>query len=165
MQRPQREKLRRELGGWWENYYGRLNYYQNCKLQNADRKLKKRRADRCCAIGVFSSGVVLRDGRWHKRKDINLISWRSHMRTLRLVALLSVLALVATAGLGQAPFGAPFGRGGNSAMLLKQESVQKELKLNGDQIRKLEEVSENMRDKSRELFGLEEPQRSKMSQE
>ena len=91
------------------------------------------------------------------------------MRILRLLALVSVLALAATVGLGQPPQGGPFGRGGNSAMLsgmlLRQESIQKELKLSSDQIRKLEELSENMRDKLREIFGLEEPERSKMSQE
>ncbi|HLJ92314.1 MAG TPA: PVC-type heme-binding CxxCH protein [Gemmataceae bacterium] len=87
------------------------------------------------------------------------------MRIVRLAALVFVLALVATACLGQPPFGGPFGRGGNSAMLLRQESIQKELKLTSDQIKKVEELSDNMRDKMRDLFGLEEPERTKMTQE
>jgi Spy/CpxP family protein refolding chaperone len=84
------------------------------------------------------------------------------MRTvLRLAAAGAALALVA--GVAAAQFGG-FGRG-NPAMLLGQESVRKELKLTDEQIKKVEELSEKMREKFQEAFGLEGEERTKKVQE
>jgi type 1 glutamine amidotransferase len=50
-------------------------------------------------------------------------------------------------------------------MLLGQESVRKELKLGPDQLKKVEELSDQMRAKTQDAFALEEPERGKRLQE
>jgi Spy/CpxP family protein refolding chaperone len=88
------------------------------------------------------------------------------MRTLlRLVFLGTVLAFACSTALAQPPFGGPFGGRGNPAMLLRQESVQKELKVTDDQLKKIEDLSEQMREKFQEAFGLEGEERNKKMQE
>jgi len=83
---------------------------------------------------------------------------------LRAVPLGTILSLVAAVALAQPPFGGPFGRG-DPAMLLRQESVRKELKLSEDQTKKVEELSETMREKFRDAFSLEGEERGKKMQE
>jgi putative heme-binding domain-containing protein len=85
------------------------------------------------------------------------------MRVTHWVALVFALA-VSTVALAQ-PFGGPFGGGGNLVMLLRQESVQQELKLSAEQMRKIENLSDKMRESFGEIFGLEEPERGKKVQE
>jgi hypothetical protein len=46
-------------------------------------------------------------------------------------------------------------------MLLEQDSVRKELKLSADQINKVEEVSQKVREKFQEVFGLKGEERSR----
>jgi hypothetical protein len=88
------------------------------------------------------------------------------MRTLlRLVFLGTIVASAGPVGLAQPPFGGPFGGRGNPAMLLRQESVQKDLKLSDEQIKKAEDVSEQMREKFQDAFSLEGEERGKKLQE
>jgi hypothetical protein len=82
----------------------------------------------------------------------------------RSATLVSVLALLAAVAWAQPPFGG-FQRGPSAAMLLGQESIQKELKLSADQLKKVEEWSEKMREKMQDIFALEEPERGKKLQE
>jgi Spy/CpxP family protein refolding chaperone len=87
------------------------------------------------------------------------------MRTLLcLASVAAVLAFVSGAAMAQAPFGGGFGRGG-SGMLLSQESVRKELKVDEEQIKKLDDLSAKMRESFQEAFGLEEEARNKKIQE
>src|SRR5437016_3916272 len=83
---------------------------------------------------------------------------------LRLVTLALALALLNAVSLAQPPFGGPPG-GGDSMMLLRQESVQKELKLVPDQIDKAQELSERMRERMRDVFEASEEDRPKKMQE
>jgi type 1 glutamine amidotransferase len=57
-----------------------------------------------------------------------------------------------------------FQRGPSAAMLLRQESVQKELKLTGDQLKKVDNLSEKMREKMQGVFALQEPERGQKLQ-
>jgi type 1 glutamine amidotransferase len=79
--------------------------------------------------------------------------------------LASVLAVLAAVVWAQPPPGGGFQRGPSAAMLLGQEPVQKELKLSADQVKKVEELSEKMREKMQGVFDLEEPERGKKMQE
>jgi Spy/CpxP family protein refolding chaperone len=83
---------------------------------------------------------------------------------LRSVYLAFTLVIWTSVALGQPPFGGPPG-GGDSTMLLRQESVQKELKLTPEQINKVEDLSENIREKFREVFEAPEEERGKKMQE
>lgn len=84
---------------------------------------------------------------------------------LRVVPLGAIVVLVAGVALAQPPFrGGGFGRG-NIGMLLRQESVQKELKLTEEQARKVEDLGEAMREKFQEAFALEGEERDKKMQE
>jgi type 1 glutamine amidotransferase len=82
----------------------------------------------------------------------------------RRATLASVLAVLAAVAWAQPPFGGPM-RGPNPAMLLGQEAVQKELKLRADQLKKLEELSAQIREKRQAVFALEEPERGQKLQE
>ncbi|HMF10669.1 MAG TPA: hypothetical protein VKE94_00130 [Gemmataceae bacterium] len=85
------------------------------------------------------------------------------MRLVTRVAIVGVLLVLAQGfAAAQGPFG---GFGGNPVMLLGQESVQKELKLTDDQIKKVQELGEKMREKFQEIFGLDEAERPKKMQE
>jgi Spy/CpxP family protein refolding chaperone len=55
-------------------------------------------------------------------------------------------------------------RGGSAAMLLANESVQKELKITDDQKAKIKEFSDTQRAKMREAFGGGQPDREKMQE-
>ena len=76
------------------------------------------------------------------------------------VALLSAAITWATQ-----PPGGGFGRGGGQAMLLRQESVQKELKMTDDQKGKLDDFFAGMREKMQDAFQLEGEERAKKMQE
>ncbi len=77
------------------------------------------------------------------------------MRVLfRLVSLATVVALSSSAALAQGQF-----RFGAGDFLLGQESVQKELKLSEEQIKKVEDLSASMREKFKEALGLEGDER------
>ena len=86
------------------------------------------------------------------------------MRNLSRVALAgTILVLLASVGLAQPPF-----RGGmfrSPAMLLQQESVQKDLKLSDNQIKEVQELGEMTREKFGELRDLEPEERGKKMQE
>jgi putative heme-binding domain-containing protein len=84
------------------------------------------------------------------------------MRTpLSLVAIGAVLSLAPAAAVAQLPFG-----GGNDSLrLLRQESVQKELKLSAAQVKKVGELSEKMGEKFREVFAAPEEERGKKIQQ
>lgn len=82
---------------------------------------------------------------------------------LRCATVTSVLAMLTAVAWTQQPSGR-FQRGPSAAMLLRQESVQKELKLSNDQLKKVEELSEKMRGKMQDVFALEEPERGKRLQ-
>jgi hypothetical protein len=82
----------------------------------------------------------------------------------RSATLASVLAVLAAVAWAQPPFGGSR-RGPSAAMLLGQESIQKELKLSAAQLKKVEEWSEKMREKMQDIFALEEPERGKKLQE
>lgn len=88
------------------------------------------------------------------------------MRNLLRMALAgTIIVLIASVALAQPPFrGGMFGAG-NPAMLLRQESVQKELKLSDDQIKKVEELGEAMREKFQEARDLEGEERAKKMRE
>jgi type 1 glutamine amidotransferase len=60
--------------------------------------------------------------------------------------------------------GGRFQRGPSAAMLVRQETVQKELKLSTDQLKKAEELSEKMREKTQGVLALEEPERGQKLQ-
>jgi Spy/CpxP family protein refolding chaperone len=81
---------------------------------------------------------------------------------LQSLAVFAVVVLASGPTFGQGPFG---GRGPSGAMLLGQESVQKELKLTDDQAAKVKEFGEAMREKFQEAFGLEGEERAKKFQE
>ena len=88
------------------------------------------------------------------------------MRTLLCLVFSGTIAVFASSvALAQPPFGGPFGGRGNVGMLLRQESVQKELKISDDQLKKVEDLSEQMRDKFQDAFGLEGEERTKKIQE
>src|SRR5438132_13231528 len=87
------------------------------------------------------------------------------MRVLRLAALVSVLAVLAAVALAQPQFGGRFGGSGISAMLLRQESIQKELKLTDEQINQVEELSNKLREQFRDLLDLESAERDRKRQE
>src|SRR5262249_55827330 len=87
------------------------------------------------------------------------------MRNLfRCATLASLLAMLAAVAWAQPPRGGPM-RGASAAMLLGQEPVQKELKLSAAQVKKVEDLSEKMREKMQDAFALEEPERGKKLQE
>jgi hypothetical protein len=74
------------------------------------------------------------------------------MRQLRLTAVaLGGLALVTGLVLAQGRGGFGMGMGGPAALLMRQD-VQKELKLTDDQLAKLKEVGDEMREKGKEAF-------------
>jgi membrane protein involved in colicin uptake len=74
------------------------------------------------------------------------------MRSLVTMALvLGVVALVASPALAQPPFGG-FGGGGNPAQLMANKSVQEELKMTDDQVKKATKFQEDMRPKMQEAF-------------
>jgi len=86
---------------------------------------------------------------------------------MRLVIRMAVVGMVLTLGqqfaMAQAG-GFGFFRG-NPLMLLRQESVQKELKLSDDQINKAKELADQTREKMRDIFGADEADRPKKMQE
>src|SRR5262245_51887177 len=83
------------------------------------------------------------------------------MRPLfRYAPLASALAVLAAVAWAQPPAGGP-PRGIPTALLLRQESVRKELKLSADQVKKLEELADKMGEKMQDAFSLEEPERGK----
>jgi Spy/CpxP family protein refolding chaperone len=84
---------------------------------------------------------------------------------LRPVLLGTVAVFASSVALAQPPFGGPFGGRGSLATLLRQESVQKELKITDDQLKKVEELSEQMREKFQDAFSLEGEERTKKMQE
>jgi len=88
-------------------------------------------------------------------------------RIIRTVFGLGLVAILA--GPAAAQGRGFFGRGGNLAMLLGNESVQKELKLDDKQIEKAKELAdktgEEMRDKFQELQGLDQEERRAKMQE
>jgi hypothetical protein len=74
------------------------------------------------------------------------------MRQLKLTAVaLGGLALVTGLVLAQGRGGFGMGMGGPAALLMRQD-VQKELKLTDDQLAKLKEVGDEMREKGKEAF-------------
>src|SRR5262249_19794539 len=75
-----------------------------------------------------------------------------------------VLLTAHAVAVAQPPFGGPFGGGNNLVQLLRNESVQKELKLATDQTAKLEALEEKMRESFGEIFSLDEPERGKKMQ-
>jgi len=81
---------------------------------------------------------------------------------IRLAVVAMVLALAQEYAAAQGFFG---GFRGNPVMLLRQESVQKELKLNEDQVKKIEELSQKTREKFQDIFGGDEAERPKKMQE
>jgi len=85
---------------------------------------------------------------------------------MRLVIRLAVVGLVLTLAQGvvraQGFFG---GFRGNPLMLLGQESVQKELKLTDEQVKKADELRQKTREKFQEIFGGDEAERPKKMQE
>jgi type 1 glutamine amidotransferase len=86
------------------------------------------------------------------------------MRNLfRCATVVSVLVVLISVAWTQPPAGR-VQRGLSAAMLLQQGSVQKELKLSPDQLKKVEELSEKMREKMQGVFALEEPERGKKLQ-
>jgi type 1 glutamine amidotransferase len=84
--------------------------------------------------------------------------------SFHLAALATGAALLAAVAWAQPPFGGPL-RGPSTAMLLRQEAVQKELKLSSSQLKNLAELSEKMREKMQDVSALEEPERGKKLQE
>ena len=73
------------------------------------------------------------------------------MRTMfRAVLGLSLVALVASPAFAQGRRG--FGGGGSYAMLISNEGVQKELKLDDTQVEKAKEFAEKTREKMTEAF-------------
>jgi eukaryotic-like serine/threonine-protein kinase len=87
------------------------------------------------------------------------------MRNLLRVAPAGIIVvLVASAALAQPPFRGGMFRG-NPAMLLQQESVQKDLKLSDSQVKKVQELGEKMREKFEELRDLEPEERGKKMRE
>lgn len=81
----------------------------------------------------------------------------------RCAAAASVLVVLTAVAWTQPPAGR-FQRGPAAAMLLQQQSVQQELKLSRDQLKKVEELSGKMREKMQDIFALEEPERGKKLQ-
>jgi uncharacterized protein len=81
----------------------------------------------------------------------------------RCAAAAFVLVVLAAVASTQPPAGR-FQRGPSAAMLLQQQSVQKELKLSRDQLKKVEDLSGKMREKMQDIFALEEPERGKKLQ-
>jgi type 1 glutamine amidotransferase len=86
---------------------------------------------------------------------------RHIFRGATLAWVLAALAAVASA---QPALRGPM-RGPSAAMLLRQEAVQKELKLSADQLKKVEALSEKMREKMQDARALEEPERGKKLRE
>jgi predicted transglutaminase-like cysteine proteinase len=80
---------------------------------------------------------------------------------IRTVVGLGLVAIIAGPAAAQGRGG--FGRGGNLAMLLGNESVQKELKLDDKQVEKAKElaekIGEEMREKFQDLQGLDQDER------
>jgi len=85
---------------------------------------------------------------------------------MRFIIRVAVVGLVLTLAQGivraQGFFG---GFRGNPLMLLAQESVQRELKLNDEQVKKLDELRQKTREKFQEIFGGDEAERPKKMQE
>jgi Spy/CpxP family protein refolding chaperone len=80
---------------------------------------------------------------------------RSVCKSLLVLGLAALLAgpALAQRGQGRGGFGGGFGRGfGGPGFLLQNPSVQKELKLSDDQIKKITETTESIRDKHRDEF-------------
>jgi hypothetical protein len=75
----------------------------------------------------------------------------------------ALVALLSDAAVAQR-FGGGFGRG-NIGMLAGQESVRQELKLSEEQIAKLDDQAETIREKFRDAFSLEGEERTKKIQE
>jgi len=85
---------------------------------------------------------------------------------MRLFIRVAVVGLVLTLAQGVARAQGFFGGfRGNPLMLLGQESVQKELKLNDEQVKKLDELRQKSREKFQEIFGGDEAERPKKMQE
>jgi putative heme-binding domain-containing protein len=82
--------------------------------------------------------------------------------TLSAAALGAILSLAPGVAVAQPPM---FGGGNDPLTLLRQESVQKDLKLNAEQVQKLKVISETMREKFREVFEAPEEERGKKIQE
>src|SRR3954470_13360423 len=81
---------------------------------------------------------------------------------IRVAVVVIVLALTQQYAAAQAPFGA---FRANPLMLLRQESVQKELKLSDDQVKKVQELGDKAREKMQEILGADEADRPKKMQE
>jgi Spy/CpxP family protein refolding chaperone len=85
-------------------------------------------------------------------------------RFSQVVLAAAVLALVASPALAQRrPMGGGFGLG--PAFLLTQESVQKELKLSDDQLKKVKDLGEKMREARGKLRDLDREEARKKMQE
>jgi Spy/CpxP family protein refolding chaperone len=82
---------------------------------------------------------------------------------IRVAVVAIVLTLAQQYAAAQAPFGGTFRA--NPLMLLRQESVQKELKLTEDQTKKIQELGDKTREKFQEIFGGDEADRPKKMQE
>jgi hypothetical protein len=82
---------------------------------------------------------------------------------IRTVVGLGLVAIIAGPAAAQGQGRGFFGRGGNLAQLLGNESVQKELKLDDQQVEKAkalaDKTGEEMRDKFQELQGLDQEER------
>lgn len=88
---------------------------------------------------------------------------------LRAALVLGLSALCTTEAAAQGRGGGMFGGRGSIANLLANEGVQKELKLDADQITKAGELAEKSREKMREAFstlqGLDQQERMQKAQE
>jgi len=84
------------------------------------------------------------------------------MRLIIRVAVVGIVLALAQQYAGAQPFG---GFRGNPLMLLRQESVQKELKLTDDQANKVKELADKTREKFQEIFSGDEADRGKKMQE
>ena len=80
------------------------------------------------------------------------------MRLIIPVAVVGIVLALAQQYAGAQPFG---GFRGNPLMLLRQESVQKELKLTDDQANKVKELADKTREKFQEIFSGDEADRGK----
>ncbi|WZP00881.1 hypothetical protein EP7_002539 [Isosphaeraceae bacterium EP7] len=91
---------------------------------------------------------------------------RTAMRPLLAFGLMALISTPALAQQGRGGFGGGFGGG---AMLLTNEGVQKELKLEDDQVSKVKTLADELRTKSRDGFqslqSLEGEERGKKMQE
>jgi Spy/CpxP family protein refolding chaperone len=84
------------------------------------------------------------------------------MRLIIRVAVVAIVLLSAQQYAAAQPFG---GFRGNPLMLLRQESVQKELKLSDEQAQKVKELAEKTREKFQDIFAGDEADRPKKMQE